>query len=227
MGLKNKLIQGLDVGMNGSRPSALPTHEGRKTGSGGFSSDDIEDRQFNGESYRYLPFEPRSINWCEADGVDVLSSKFTGCIMAVYTVSGRRRVCHVSTDPVEALDCKTKWNDFKNGMVSDRPDPGSVIEFKPSKEELRTEIPRGKTKTWIPLPDCYGLITRDSACYTITLAWDTERQTRVVVGVKQYHPSAMGTEQSSLVAQPAATGRPSYLQAVLNWASKASTNVAK
>src|SRR5882724_5365790 len=71
----------------------------------------------------YLPFVKNGINWAPAQGEDVISYNFTGCIMAVFTQGGVRKVCHVSTG--EGQDCKDAWQAIKAQS-------SQVFEFKPS-----------------------------------------------------------------------------------------------
>lgn len=77
-----------------------------------------------GLRFRYLPYAAGAINYCESQGVDVISAYFSGCLMARYKRGGSWRVCHVSTGGVN--DCKGVWEAIKTD-----PTVSDVTEFNP------------------------------------------------------------------------------------------------
>lgn len=74
--------------------------------------------------FRFLPYVQGAINYCESQGVDVLSGFFSGCIMARYTRDNVWRVCHVSTGAPN--DCQAAWLTIKGQSTVKQ-----VKEFKP------------------------------------------------------------------------------------------------
>lgn len=134
----------------GSDASWLPTAEGGKQGTGGECSLGAMDVKGG----KYLPFVANGINYVESQGKDVISGKFTGCIMAAYNVKGgSRRVCHVSTG--NGQDCKSKWEEIKAAS-------SSVTEFKPS-----DSIDVSKFGGGMSLYGCYGIITAEGKCFAV------------------------------------------------------------
>jgi hypothetical protein len=127
----------------------LPTAEGGQGGTGTELSDGILDVK---DGHKYLPFVKNGINYVETMGRDVVSYNFTGCIMAMYvTAAGSRRVCHVSTGAGQ--DCKAAWDRIKASAKK-------VKEFKPH-EHISTQ--------GIAFKGCYGIITADDRCFSVTM----------------------------------------------------------
>jgi len=161
----------LDCLKPGSDASWLPKDEAKR-GTGILCSVGWKDID-KPTHYRYLPFAPNGINYCAAAGVDVISGNFTGCIMATFTDSEGRNICHVSTG--NSMDCKQEWariqEKFKfKGVRNFKPDSGIPADLK------------GKALDW-----CYGLITSDSKCYAITTTVEKNGK-RVVFAVKRVDP---------------------------------------
>ncbi len=102
----------------------------------------------------YLPFAKDGINYVVPQGRDVLSGKFSGCIMASYKADNQVRVCHVSTG--DGQDCKAAWTDIANRSAN-------VFQFKPA-----DHIETGGV-AWY---GTYGLITNELAFYAITVGRD-------------------------------------------------------
>jgi hypothetical protein len=136
----------------GSSPGSLPTREAGQNGTGTLCQFGLVPGLIYGA--KYLPFAKNGINWVESAGVDVISYNFTGCIMAVFTYQGIRRVCHVSTG--SGQDCKAEWERIKKLSTN-------VFEFRPS-DFIDT---KGAS-----FNGCYGLITNDLRTYSITIVRD-------------------------------------------------------
>ena len=131
---------------------------------------EIKECEKHSIKYRFLPYVPNGINWCELDDQDVISYPFTGCIMAIYTDDRVQKVCHVSTSDTALLDCKAAWEKYKEKV-------SNVKEFKPS-NFIDLNIEKGWT-----FAGCYGLITTTLKYYAITiisLDYDFERKKRKV-----------------------------------------------
>jgi hypothetical protein len=127
----------------------VPQLQNMPRGNGSLCSTGILQCQaFYQESYKFLPFVPNGINWVAAQGQDVISAPFSGCIMAAYEDGGVRKVCHVSTGN-ELGDCKATWNALKAEY-------SNVLEFRPS--DFIENTPHSR---------CYGLLTADLKVYTI------------------------------------------------------------
>ena len=99
----------------------MPTREAGQNGEGTLCQYGLELGLRYGA--KYLPFVKNGINWVESEGVDVISYNFTGCIMAVFTYQGIRRVYHVSTGVGQ--DCKAERERIKSVSTN-------VFEFRPS-----------------------------------------------------------------------------------------------
>ena len=147
----------------GSSAAWLPTAES-KAGAGTLCQNDYKPGIYNKKG-KYLPFAPNGINYVASAGEDVISGKFTGCIMAVFVHKGERRVCHVSTG--KGQDCKAKWQEIKAASAN-------VVEFKPS-----DFIDTGGRA----LVGCYGLITADGKNYSITVV--SNKGANVVASIKK------------------------------------------
>ena len=120
-------------------------------GAGGLVTIGVGNEKLGQTEYKYLPFVPNGINTTPMQGLDVVSSNFTGCIMATYEKDGVRYVCHVSTG--DNQDCKAEWTRLKAGYRN-------VLEFRPS-DFIETN---GQ-----PFVACYGLITNDLQTLSITI----------------------------------------------------------
>ena len=150
MGVHKMLEKSLAKGMSASW---LPRTEGGQGGTGKELS--VGTKSVKDDQGIYLPFVANGINYVESNGKDVISFNFTGCIMAVYTVGGTRRVCHVSTG--DGQDCKVEWASVA-AAASD------VKSFKPHEH---IDLDPGLTFT-----GCYGLITADNKFFSITVTGD-------------------------------------------------------
>lgn len=148
----------------GSSPGWLPTFEAGQNGTGTLCQIGLVPRLFYGA--RYVPFAKNGINWVEQPaGQDVISYNFTGCLMAVFTYMGIRRVCHVSTGAGQ--DCLAEWARIKRLSTN-------VFEFRPS-DYIET---RGAA-----LSGCYGVITGDLRGYSITVV--TQNNTLLISSIQQ------------------------------------------
>jgi hypothetical protein len=146
----------------GSDASWLPVKEGPSGGTGKECNQGTE--QLKG--HWYLPFVKNGINYVDAQGKDVISFNFTGCIMATYTPNGgSRRVCHVSTGSQQ--DCKAEWDKIKQSSKN-------VKEFKPS-DAIDPKMLAGKA-----LKGCYGIITSDDRCFAVVVGVDNKGKATVV-----------------------------------------------
>lgn len=98
-------------------------------------------------SFRWLPWVDGKINYCQAQGNDVLTGPFSGCWMAAYT-EGSVKVCHITLQP-DDRDCKATWRTQKalNGV-------SNVSEFLPHKA-----VSEGLIRL--------GLVTSNGAMYAI------------------------------------------------------------
>jgi hypothetical protein len=134
----------------GTSPGWLPTNEAGQNGTGTLCQLGLVPKLYYGA--RYVPFAKNGINWVEQlANQDVISYNFTGCIMAVFTQNGVRRVCHVSTGAGQ--DCLAEWQRIKRLSTN-------VFEFRPS-DYIET-----KGGAFV---GCYGLITGDLRGYSITI----------------------------------------------------------
>lgn len=120
-------------------------------GAGGECSLGVQTLTHLGREFVYLPFAQNGINYTPSQGRDVVSGKFSGCLMASYNVGGQQRVGHVSTG--EGQDCKAAWRTVMNGATN-------VFQFRPS-----DHIETGGV-AWF---GTYGLITSDLHFYAITV----------------------------------------------------------
>jgi hypothetical protein len=139
----------------GMDTSWLPVWEDGSPGTGKECSHGALDVNFKGTKGKYLPFVKNGINYVESNGMDVISFNFTGCIMAVYTKGGSRRVCHVSTGSQQ--DCKGEWEKIKAASKD-------VKEFKPS------DAIDSKKLGGAALKGCYGIITAEGKCFAVVVA---------------------------------------------------------
>lgn len=130
-------------------PSVIPNHEGGKNGDGTLCQIGISQTLYLGA--KYVPFVPNGINWVAQGNSDVISSRFTGCIMAAFTHEGIRKVCHISTGAGQ--DCKEEWEKIKSSSFR-------ISEFKPS-----NYISTGGHA----FVNCLGLITLNNRAYAITV----------------------------------------------------------
>lgn len=106
---------------------SLPSYEGTRSIRGDVFQNQWSNETHNGNNYFYIPFVPNGINCVDVPNIgpfEVLSSLFSGCIMAI--IEDRRgimKVCHVSTGAGQ--DCKHDWEILKSNARR-------FIEFKPS-----------------------------------------------------------------------------------------------
>lgn len=100
-------------------------------------------------SFRWLPWVDGKINYCEQQGLDVLSGWFSGCWMARYA-EGSNRVCHVALQDNDN-DCTAAWNAKKATLAA-----GNISEFRP-----HTSVRKGSVKL--------GLVTSTGQLYAIGL----------------------------------------------------------
>lgn len=155
----------LKAGMNAD---TLPRYESGKTGSGTLCQYGIkpENRYFGA---KYLPYATGGINWIQQSASDdIISFPFSGCIMAVFTLDGIRRVCHVSTGE-DGQDCMAEWKKIKDRSTN-------VFEFKPS-DYIDT---KGQA-----LVGCYGLITGDLRTYAVTVVRNKEDNTLKIASINK------------------------------------------
>lgn len=133
-------------------PSPFPTlRDAGQRGNGGLCSHGVRTEQSTGGPYKFLPFAAAGINWCDPQGMDVVSFPFTGCLMAVFTHQGTRKVGHISTGPNQ--DCLPAWQKIKT-------ESSQAFVFRPS-DYVDT---RGKV-----LFGCYGIFTADNQGYAVTV----------------------------------------------------------
>ncbi|MEM9720178.1 MAG: hypothetical protein AAGA10_13050 [Bacteroidota bacterium] len=144
-------------------PIGLPTHEAGGYGDGTLCQIGISQTLYCGA--KYVPFAPKGINWIAQGNSDVISYNFSGCIMAVFTHEGTRKVCHISTGNNQ--NCLDEWQKIKKAS-------SQVFEFKPS------DFISYKNTQFL---GCYGLITRDLRTYAITVGMSGGQ--RIVAGVKK------------------------------------------
>lgn len=97
-------------------------------------------------SFRWLPWVDGKVNYCSAQGNDVLSGFFSGCWMARY-LEDDWRVCHITLQAKEK-DCKAVWREKKTTVAS-------VTEFLPH--------------AGIKAEKILGLVTGTGAFYAIGL----------------------------------------------------------
>jgi len=124
---------------------------GDEVGNGGECSLGVQKLSHKGTEFVYLPFAKNGINYVAPGGRDVLSGKFSGCLMGTYKAGAEQRVCHVSTGAGQ--DCKGAWR-----AIMDK--SANVFQFNPS-DHLET----GGT-AWY---GTYGLITNDLQFWAITV----------------------------------------------------------
>jgi hypothetical protein len=124
---------------------------GDEEGNGGECSLGVQTLQHQGREFIYLPFAKNGINYAPSTGRDVLSGKFSGCIMGSYTTNGQQRVCHVSTGAGQ--DCKAAWRQIMSRSTN-------VFQFKPA-----DHIQTGGV-AWY---GTYGLVTSDLQFWSITV----------------------------------------------------------
>lgn len=104
-----------------------------------------------------IPYAPNGINWVSPQGSDVISSKFTGCYMAKYTVGGSTRVAHVATP-----ECNEAWAALKA-----RGDVNVIVEFKPSDHVDVGKLNKAAAKQGMAGSEILGIITSDNRCFAI------------------------------------------------------------
>lgn len=133
-------------------PSPFPTiRDAGQRGNGGLCSHGVRTVQSSGGPYKFLPFAASGINWCDPQGMDVVSFPFTGCLMAVFTHNGVRKVAHISTG--QGQDCLPQWQQVKAQSTQ-------VFVFRPS-DHIDT---RGGV-----LFGCYGIVTPDLQTLAVTV----------------------------------------------------------
>lgn len=140
--------------------------------------------------FRFLPYVQGAINYCESQGVDVLSGFFSGCIMARYTRNNTWRVCHVSTGAPN--DCQDTWLAIKGETAVKQ-----VKEFKPHDHVTADKI--------------LGLITSTGKRFAIGCSAFVieEKERRSVEQIMQEYPYTNGTSEKDkrLLAQAMAKGK--------------------
>ena len=122
-----------------------------ENGGGGECSLGVQTLTHDGVEFLYLPFAKNGINYVAPKGRDVLSGKFSGCLMGTYKTGGQQRVCHVSTG--QGQDCKAAWHQVMNGATN-------VFQFRPS-DHIETG--------GIAWYGTFGLITTDLQFLSITV----------------------------------------------------------
>ena len=103
----------------------------------------------------YLPYAPGAINYVNPQGVDVLSSRFTGCWLAKYKVGGEVRVAHVATP-----ECNDLWAKMQSQSGFEL-----ICAFKPTdivdtKQQI-SMLNKAKLNGSLII----GVITNDDKCY--------------------------------------------------------------
>ena len=114
----------------------------------------------------HVPYAPGGVNYVETTG-DVISGIFSGCVMAIYTHNGNRRVGHVHTgdDAGANLDCK----DFMKALLAS-PGYHAVFQFKPfEKARDGDRAVAIASKTAFGANGCctFGLVTAANECYSL------------------------------------------------------------
>ena len=104
-------------------------------------------------AFRWLPYVDGRINWTPAQGRDVLSGRFTGCIMSRYSEEGALRVAHVVTSGDVDSDCKAQWKKHK-----DEGRAMGVLQFKPHKHV--DDVPGERT---------FGVFTSDGRRFALSV----------------------------------------------------------
>ncbi len=122
-----------------------------ENGNGAECSLGVQTLTHQGREFLYLPFARNGINFAPSKGRDVLSGKFSGCLMGAYVSGGQQRVCHVSTGAGQ--DCKAAWRQVMAGATN-------VFQFKPS-DHIQTG-----GMAWF---GTYGLVTSDLQFWAITV----------------------------------------------------------
>ena len=159
--LIDELKVGRIVAIGETAEHFVPLHER----DGGFLPIQGRTMIINGIACSWLPYAPGKIAWEELIGRDVLSGKFSGCWMVVYTWFGMTRVAHIgTTEPASAATnaVHREWNSFRNEH------PGWVQRaFKPYSPE-RDPLPVPTGRDIVGRPAWFGLITAQRECYSIT-----------------------------------------------------------
>lgn len=103
----------------------------------------------------FVPYCPNGINYCTPNGADVLSSEFTGCWFAKYSLGGGNRVAHVATP-----ECNDAWQALQQQS-------GFIMHacFKPTDSVTLDMAKKAGGSSSIAL--IMGLITGDNRCFTI------------------------------------------------------------
>ncbi len=114
----------------------------------------------------HVPYTPGGVNYVETPG-DVISGIFSGCVMTVYSVGGKRRVAHVHTgdDAGQGLDCK----DFMKTQLK-QPGYQPVFSFKPFDKAVDGDrAVRIAVKTAFGAEGCatFGLVTSFGNYYSL------------------------------------------------------------
>ena len=103
-------------------------------------------------NFKWIPFVNGKINYCFAQGQNVLSGWYSGCWMSTYTEAGARRVAHITFQgAADPMDCRVPWAQKKaQGNVD------AVSEF-----DAHASLSKGAWRV--------GLVTSTSALYAIGL----------------------------------------------------------
>lgn len=125
----------------------------------------VNGKQTVAVSIVHVPYAPGGINYAETNG-DVLSGIFSGCVMTIYTVSGRRRVAHVHTgdDAGPGLDCK----DTMKALLAS-PTYAEHFSFKPFRSSDQGVAVAIAAKTQFGAQGCatFGYVTAGNICYSV------------------------------------------------------------
>jgi hypothetical protein len=115
-------------------------------------------------TFTWLPHAPGGVNYFEGDG-EVVSGIFTGCVMSIYKVDGKRRVAHVHTGSDGAECCKAYFRGLLNGQAH------SVVgNFKPysGDRDLARCATIMQSSPLFQAP-VLGLVSSDDKCYSVFL----------------------------------------------------------
>ncbi len=178
---------GLEAFLKKHRTEALPDWFKTFEWNGKFSS---ENGQYvlvaqDDDTYKWeengltpVPYIPDKVAYTEAKQDYSISSRFSGCFMAVFKfksdLSGKRYVCHIATGGKVK---RTLLEDFRADQNIE-----IIVEFKPSDingilvkrygKEIGSEI---NLSTAV-----FGVITKENECYSIVVRRDPEENTLFV-----------------------------------------------